>query len=145
MNKKALALVLLVVVLPGCLAGCSARDSTRAESNRNETAAVQPTSASARPASSVGFASRQKLLEHYNKHGAEFGNVSIEDYLRAAQTLRDQALGTKIIEAVRTDGVITRFDRDTGTFIAFTRDRVIRTCFKPNDGEAYFRRQVKRR
>lgn len=69
----------------------------------------------------------------------------MEEYLRAAQALRDHSLGGAIVEAVRTDGVITRFDRDTGTFIAFNRDGVIRTCFRPNDGEAYFRRQLKRR
>jgi pyocin large subunit-like protein len=93
----------------------------------------------------VGFASRERLLEHYQKHGGEFGNISIEEYLRTAQALRDHPLGTAIVEAVRTDGVITRFDRDTGTFIAFSRDGTIRTCFRPNDGEAYFRRQLKRR
>ena len=69
----------------------------------------------------------------------------MDEYLRTAQTLRDQALGGTIVEAVRNDGVVTRFDRDTGTFIAFNRNGVIRTCFKPNDGEAYFRRQLKRR
>jgi len=68
----------------------------------------------------------------------------MDEYLRAAQTLRDHAPGATIIEAVRADGVTTRFDRETGTFLAFNRDGTIRTCFKPNDGEAYFRRQLKR-
>ena len=143
--KKAGAHLLLVLGLATFVAGCSAREATRAERNRNESAPVQPAPAAARSAPSVGFASRQKLLDHYQKHGGEFGNVSMDEYLRAAQTLRDQALGGSIVEAVRTDGVVTRFDRDTGTFIAFNRDGIIRTCFKPNDGEAYFRRQLKRR
>lgn len=136
---------LLALGLAGCLAGCSARQTTRAEPNRNESTPVQAGSASARAAPGVGFASLEKLLEHYHKHGGEFGNISMEEYLRTAQTLRDHTSGAAIIEAVRTDGVITRFDRDTGTFIAFNRDGVIRTCFRPNDGEAYFRRQLKRR
>ena len=142
---KTLTYLLLVVGLVGFLTGCSARQTTEAEANRNESRAAQTTSTPPGRTSSVGFASHNKLLEHYHKHGREFGNVSLEEYLRAAQTLRDQAVGATIIEAVREDGVITRFDRESGTFIAFNRNSIIRTCFKPNDGEAYFRRQLKRR
>ena len=142
---KTLTYVLLVVCFAGCLAGCSARQVTKAEANRNESRAAQTTSTPSGSTSSVGFASHEKLQEHYHKHGREFGNVSLEEYLRAAQTLRDQAAGATIIEAVREDGVITRFDRESGAFIAFNRNGIIRTCFKPNDGEAYFRRQLKRR
>jgi pyocin large subunit-like protein len=40
--------------------------------------------------------------------------------------------------------VITRFDRRGGEFLAFERDLTIRTFFRPNDGEAYFDRQLKR-
>lgn len=143
--NKTVSHLLLVLGLTGCLAGCSPRQTTRAALNRNESASAQAASPSAQSAPSVGFASRARLSEHYQKHGGEFGNISIEEYLRTAQTLRDRTLGPAIVEAVRTDGVITRFDRDTGTFIAFNRDGVIRTCFRPNDGEAYFRRQLKRR
>lgn len=136
--NKSVSYLLLVFGLAGFLAGCSLRQGTQSEHSRNGSAAVQPVS-------SVGFASRDRLLEHYDKHGGEFGNISVEEYLRTAQTLRDRSLGAAVVEAVRTDGVITRFDRDTGTFIAFNRDGVIRTCFRPNDGEAYFRRQLTRR
>jgi pyocin large subunit-like protein len=142
--NKTLAYLLLVVGL-GCLTGCSSRQATRAEANRNESPAAQATSPPPASTSPVGFASREKLLEHYHKHGREFGNVSLEEYLLAAQTLRDHAAVGTIIEAVRADGVITRFDRESGTFIAFNRNGVIRTCFKPNEGERYFRRQLKRK
>src|SRR5215475_344895 len=91
-----------------------------------------------------GFATRRKFLDHYEKHGAEFGSISREEYLRQAQSLRDSPAGGDILEAVRADGVITRFDRKTGAFIAFNPDLTIRTYFKPNDGERYFRRQSKR-
>jgi pyocin large subunit-like protein len=143
--NKTFSHLLLVLGLAGCLAGCSERPPTQAVLNRNESAPRQGAAPSARVTSSVGFGSREKLVEHYQKHGSEFGNISIDEYLRVAQTLRDDAAGATIIEAVRADGVTTRFDRGTGTFIAFNRDSVIRTCFKPNDGEAYFRRQLKRR
>jgi pyocin large subunit-like protein len=62
-----------------------------------------------------------------------------------AQELRDRPIDGSVLEAARSDGVVTRFDRASGAFLAFNRDRTIRTFFKPNDGEAYFRRQLNRR
>jgi len=93
----------------------------------------------------IGFRTRRLLEEHYEKHGSEFGRISQEDYLRQAQTLRDNLVGSDILEAVRRDGVITRFDRATGAFLAFNEDFTIRTFFKPNDGERYFKRQLNRK
>jgi pyocin large subunit-like protein len=93
---------------------------------------------------SVGFADERRLDEHFAKHGAEFGRISRQEYLRQAQLLRDTAAGGPVLEAVRNDGVVTRFDRQTGAFIAFNSNGVIRTFFKPNDGERYWRRQAER-
>uniref|UniRef100_A0A832MMA2 Uncharacterized protein n=1 Tax=Eiseniibacteriota bacterium TaxID=2212470 RepID=A0A832MMA2_UNCEI len=92
----------------------------------------------------IGFRSPQSLLDHFARHGAELGAATPSEYLALAQALRDAPAGGDVLEAVRADGVVTRFDRATGTFVAFDRDLVIRTCFKPNDGERYFRRQAAR-
>ncbi len=85
----------------------------------------------------VGFADQRRLDEHFEKHGAEFGRITKQDYLRQAQLLRDAKVGGPILETVRRDGVVTRFDQQTGAFIAFNPNGVIRTFFKPNDGERY--------
>lgn len=92
----------------------------------------------------VGFATRRKFLDHYEKHGGEFGSITKEEYLHLAQSLRDRTPGGDVLEAKRDDGVITRFDRKAGAFLAFNPDLTIRTYFKPNDGEAYFKRQSRR-
>ncbi|HEY6982113.1 hypothetical protein [Reyranella sp.] len=92
----------------------------------------------------IGFVDERRLDEHYKKHGAEFGKITKLDYLHQAQLLRDTAVGGPVLETVRRDGVTTRFDRQTGAFIAFNRDGTIRTFFKPNDGERYYRRQAER-
>jgi pyocin large subunit-like protein len=92
----------------------------------------------------VGFADSRRLEEHYEKHGAEFGHISKQDYLRQAQLLRDAKAGGPVLETVRADRVTTRFDRETGAFIAFNPDGTIRTFFKPNDGERYYHRQASR-
>jgi hypothetical protein len=44
-------------------------------------------------ASGPGFRSRAQFDEHYRKHGAEFGRITQEEYLRLAQALRDAPAG----------------------------------------------------
>lgn len=95
-------------------------------------------------ASGPGFRSRKQFEEHFAKHGREFGRVTPEQYLHLAQALRDAPAGGPILQVVKPDGVITRFDRRSGAFGAYNRDGTIRTFFKPNDGERYFRRQAAR-
>ena len=92
----------------------------------------------------IGFRTRALFEEHYRKHGREFGDVSPAQYLRIAQELRDRPAGGDVLELVRDDGAITRFDRHDGTFLACDANGIIRTCFRPNDGERYFRRQALR-
>jgi hypothetical protein len=93
----------------------------------------------------AGFRSARRLDEHYAKHGSEFGDVSREEYLRRAQQLRDAPARGDILELRRGDGTTSRFDRESGAFIAFDADGTIRTFFRLNDGAAYFRRQARRR
>ncbi|MBN9085665.1 MAG: hypothetical protein J0J01_02050 [Reyranella sp.] len=100
--------------------------------------------AEARDRANIGFVDERRLEEHYRKHGAEFGTITRHDYLRQAQLLRDAAVGGPVLQTVRADGVTTRFDRQTGAFIAFNPNGTIRTFFKPNDGERYYRRQAER-
>ena len=114
---------------------------------RGPTVAAPPAvPVSIRAHSTVGFRTRAQLEEHFEKHGREFGQITIDEYLVRAQRLRDAATGNDVLEVVRsTDGVVSRFDRVTGAFLAANADGTIRTYFRPNDGEAYFRRQAKRR
>ena len=95
-------------------------------------------------ASGPGFRSKAQFDEHYQKHGAEFGNISQQEYLRLAQELRDAPVGGLILQYLRADGVITKFDKEHAYFGAYNPDRTIRTFFIPNDGERYFHRQARR-
>jgi pyocin large subunit-like protein len=60
-------------------------------------------SAPRRAMAGVGFRSRHLLDEHFAKHGAEFGRVSEDEYLRAAQALRDAPAMGKFEELRRPD------------------------------------------
>jgi pyocin large subunit-like protein len=112
-----------------------ARDLPPAGETRNNTAKARD---------NVGFVNERRLDEHYDKHGGEFGRITKQDYLRQAQLLRDAQVGGPVLQTVRSDGVTTRFDRQTGAFVAFNPNGTIRTFFKPNDGERYYRRQAER-
>lgn len=92
----------------------------------------------------IGFRDGSHLSEHFQKHGAEFGVVSRAEYLQLAQALRDAPAGGDILQAVRQDGIVTRFDRRSGAFLASDPDLTIRTFFRPIEGEKYFDRQLKR-
>ena len=124
-------------------------NSSSKQTDASKTQKAPPASASdPRPVITrpdVGFASHQRLVEHYQKHGREFGSITMEAYLRQAQELRDRPAIGNVLESVRADGVISHFDRASGAFIAFNPDGVIRTYFRPNDGEAYFQRQARRK
>ena len=123
----------------------SAQPSTARSSSSSETDTRASRSAAALSAGSgKGFRSAQQLDEHFAKHGAEFGRISEQEYLRQAQQLRDAPASDGVEELRRPDGTTSRFDRQSGAFIAFDADGTIRTFFKPNNGEAYFRRQASR-
>ena len=95
-------------------------------------------------APSPGFSSRRSFEQHFEKHGAEFGRITPEKYLALAQQLRDRPAGGPLLEDVRDDGVVARFDRETGHFGVYNPDSTIRTFFIPTDGERYFHRQARR-
>ena len=132
------SLITGVFVATGLGGGCGGEEVAQ----RTTAAAAESSADVRRPA--IGFLTPRRLDEHYAKHGSEFGSVSREEYLRRAQALRDGPSGGAVLEIVRRDGTVTRFDRATGAFIAFASDGVIRTFFRPNDGEQYFRRQAGR-
>ena len=92
----------------------------------------------------IGFRPRERLAEHYRKHGRDFHAKSAADYLRLAQTLRDRPKGPDVLEFVRNDAVTCKFDRASGAFVAYNSDGTLRTFFRPNDGETYFERQKSR-
>lgn len=155
MLRRIVSLAVAALSLAG---GCSRGDGGPHQQARATAAPVtvpgQPVSAApAQPQSrpdesvrrpNVGFRSREQFDEHFQKHGAEFGHVTQQEYLHEAQSLRDAPVGGNVEEIRRGDGTMSRFDRSTGAFLAFNRDGTIRTFFKPNDGEAYFRRQAAR-
>jgi pyocin large subunit-like protein len=142
---RALVALLAAVVLAGCGGSHAAAPAAAPVATTAPAVATSaPVTTAVEPIviSPVGFRSQAELEEHFAKHGREVGATSITDYLHRAQALRDAPLGDQVAEIIRRDGVRTRFDRRTGGFVAFNRNGVIRTYFRPADGEEYFLRQA---
>lgn len=139
-----IAVAALLVAGCGGAGGSAAVAPAPAPAASAITAAPAPAATLPVPSSPVGFRSQAQLEEHFHKHGAEVGAASEGDYLHRAQALRDAPLGTDVAEIVRRDGVHARYDRRDGGFVAFDANGVIRTYFRPADGEAYFLRQANR-
>lgn len=93
----------------------------------------------------VGFTTEGQLEQHFDKHGGEFHAISPTQFLQFAQELRDRPHDSSLLDGKRFDGVFCRYDTRSGAFIAFNKNHVIRTFFKPRNGEAYFYHQMSRR
>ncbi len=135
--------LLAFVGLVGAACGPSAQPAPASRSQA-QLSIPAATAAATHVRTNIGFRSRKQFDEHFAKHGAEFGRVNKQEYLLEAQQLRDARVGGDIEEISRSDGSSSRFDRKSGAFIAFNSDGTIRTFFKPNNGENYFRRQAER-
>ncbi len=92
----------------------------------------------------IGFATPQKLQDHYRKHGREFG----EDNRGGIPSAGPGPPGPVCRRGCSRSGPQRRgrhpFRQKERGLPSFNPDGTIRTFFKPNDGEKYFRRQARR-
>jgi pyocin large subunit-like protein len=80
-----------------------------------------------------------KWLTHFEKHGAEFGYKNSVEYLQGARSL----IGRHGVQTyTRTNGDRLFYDAATNEFAATTKDGVIRTYFRPDNGSAYWQGQI---
>ena len=93
----------------------------------------------------VGFSDRQVLLKHYEKHKEEFYGYTVDEYQAAAKNLAVQPLQTGKIEMlVRSDGSVSKYDFTNNLFIVIDALGFVKTFFKPDDKEAYWRYEHER-
>lgn len=88
---------------------------------------------------SYEFRNERYLQEHYDKHGAEFGYNSPEEYLEGANNVICAEGVLHKLEAE--DGDDVYYLERTNEFVIISTDGYIRTYFKPDDGINYYNRQ----
>ena len=93
------------------------------------------------PPTAKTWGDRYSLLDHFNRHGADFGAANADDYAAKAwlflQQVKDEGLPAKQDES---DGTIRVWDGKTHTFAAYNRNFTTKTFFKPLSAD-YFNRQ----
>ena len=88
-----------------------------------------------------GFASRQKLMNHWKNgrtHQDEYPGFTMEQYVQRAVSLAEMPTGGNILGHVDKDGVIVRYDRKENDFVKASVRKGVRTMFKPDEGEQYY-------
>ncbi len=85
------------------------------------------------------FRTEKQLNEHYEKHGAEMGFSSPEEYLEAANAVINSDEALHKLEKEDNDDVY--YIEATNEFVIVSGKGYIRTYFNPSDGIDYFNRQ----
>jgi len=79
------------------------------------------------------------LLDHFSRHGGDFGFNDISDYAKGANDFFLNRNNYQI--KTSDDGVIRLYDPKTNTFGSYNPDGTTKTFFKPDDRQEYFDRQ----
>jgi hypothetical protein len=83
----------------------------------------------------------ETLIDHFRRHGADFGAKSAKDYAKMAAHFFERAQEEKLPTKIASDGTIRVYDRKTNTFGAYNPDGTTKSFFKPKDGIKYWNRQ----
>lgn len=92
----------------------------------------------------VRFETPEKMQKHYDKHIDKYGNISISEYIALANELVNAKDTDGIERIVRSDESTAIYRFSTNDFLVITKDGYIRTFFKPDDGEEYWREEHER-
>ena len=96
------------------------------------------------PETTRQFQSEELLQSHFAKHQAEYGTISIPEYLRQASELADAAESEDVAMLRRSDDSVSKYRFSTNDFVVVNADGTIRTFFKPVDKEAYWQYELDR-
>lgn len=91
------------------------------------------------PVFAYNFRKAEYLQEHFEKHGAEFGYTTAEEYLAGANRVVASPEALHKLEAE--DGDDVYYLESTNEIVFVSTSGYLRTYFKPNDGKAYFDKQ----
>lgn len=139
MGKKVFALLCITVIL--ALEGCSDYveiNDISAPPASNLTA-EEDTEIEESEASVFHFRSEKHLNDHYEKHGAEMGFTSPEEYEKAASAVVNNPESLHKLE--KDDGDDVYYLEKTNEFVVVSTDGYIRTYFLPDAGIAYYNKQ----
>jgi len=80
----------------------------------------------------ANFADDAKLQDHFQDHGADFGARTATQYEQQASAFLKGSKSASVLEKIRPNGDVVRYDPATQEFGVISKDGVIRTYFKPD-------------
>ena len=109
--------------------------------NAEKSDSVTPSPSGANRLQVRGFASRQKLMNHWKNgrtHQDEYPDFTMEQYVQRAVSLAEMPTGGDILGHIDKDGIIVRYDCKENDFVKANVQKGILTMFKPTAGEKYY-------
>jgi RHS repeat-associated protein len=73
-----------------------------------------------------------RLVDHFERHGGDFGARTAAEYEQMADRFLTDPRPEGVLERVRPNGDVVRFDPSTDTFGVVSRDGTIRTFYRPD-------------
>ncbi len=100
------------------------------ETSASETTAVQK---------EYRFRNKDRLNDHYKKHGIEMGFASAKEYEKAASAVVNNP--NALHKTEKEDGDDVYYVEETNEFVIVSKDGYLRTYFNPSAGIDYYNRQ----
>lgn len=112
------------------------RDETTEQAPDSEVEQALVSEVEQAPVVAYNFRKPEYLQEHFEKHGAQFGYTSAEEYLAGANRVVASPEALHKLEAE--DGDDVYYLEATNEIVFVSTRGYLRTYFKPNNGKAYF-------
>ena len=87
-----------------------------------------------RTGNGASFADRERLADHYNRHGADFGAKSEAEYQQMADNFLTGPRNSTTLEITRSNGDVVRYDPASDAFGVVSSNGSIRTYYVPDPG-----------
>ena len=131
-----ISLILLTLISLVVFSACGKTPSERISTSTSAVA----TEIEGVKATQYSFHTSELYESHFLKHGAEFGNITKEQYLQMANDLINSK-SKSVLTKHEDDSDKLFYDVNKNEFLVLSTDGYIRTFFKPDDGLDYYNKQ----
>ena len=138
-TRAVVLLILVIAALSGKQIWSGGNSGNNSTSNTSSQYYEDISNSEESSSNSYNFCNDKYLLQHFEKHGGEFGYETKEEYLAGANKVISSKDALHKTEAE--DGDDVYYLENSNEFVIVSVDGYIRTYFKPSGGIDYYNRQ----
>lgn len=138
-TRAVVLLILVIAALSGKQIWSGGNSGNNSTSNTSSQYYEDSSNSEESSSNSYNFRNDKYLLQHFEKHGSEFGYETKEEYLAGANRVISSKDALHKTEAE--DGDDVYYLENSNEFVIVSVDGYIRTYFKPSGGIDYYNRQ----